>query len=301
MKIDISEKWLPVYEALDSSVRIKIINLLSESPLNVKEIASKLELSSAIITMHINKLEKALIVKGERTRSKGGVQKICSLIVDGIKIDFPNEIKERAKHHEYIVPIGQYTDFKVTPTCGLATTEKIIGYFDDTRYFLDSQRVDAKILWFTQGFIEYKLPNYLLATEEPRELEISMEIGSEAPGANKNWPSDISFIINGIKIGQWTSPGDFADERGKYTPSWWKSDINQYGMWKVIKINDKGSFIDGERISDVKLEDIKIRSKQWILRLEVAADAQHIGGLTVFGSGFGNYDQDLIFRLYYTE
>ena len=59
MKIDISEKWLPVYEALDSSVRIKIINLLSELPLNIKEIASKLDLSSAIITMHINKLEKS--------------------------------------------------------------------------------------------------------------------------------------------------------------------------------------------------------------------------------------------------
>ncbi|NNU75511.1 ArsR/SmtB family transcription factor [Clostridium estertheticum] len=300
MKIDISEKWLPVYEALDSSVRIKIINLLSELPLNIKEIASKLELSSAIITMHINKLEKAGIVKGERTKSKGGVQKICSLILDGIIIDFPRKTQKRVEHHEYIVPIGQYTDFEITPTCGLATTEKIIGYFDDTRSFLDSQRVAANILWFTQGFVEYKLPNYLLTTQNPSELEISMEIGSEAPGANKNWPSDISFIINGIKIGEWTSPGDFADVKGKYTPNWWNNDINQYGMLKIIKINEKGSFIDGEKISDVKLADINIRSKQWKLRLEVAADAKHIGGLTVFGSGFGNYDQDLIFRLYYT-
>ncbi|MBX4261083.1 ArsR family transcriptional regulator [Clostridium estertheticum] len=300
MKIDISEKWLPVYEALDSSVRIKIINLLSELPLNIKEIASKLELSSAIITMHINKLEKAGIVKGERTKSKGGVQKICSLILDGIIIDFPRKTQKRLNHHEYIVPVGQYTDFEITPTCGLATTEKVIGYFDDTRSFLDSQRVAAKILWFTQGFVEYKLPNYLLTTQNPSELEISMEIGSEAPGANKNWPSDISFIMNGIKIGEWTSPGDFADVKGKYTPNWWNSDINQYGMLKIIKINEKGSFIDGEKMSDVKLSDINIRNKQWKLRLEVAADAKHIGGLTIFGSGFGNYDQDLIFRLYYT-
>jgi len=301
MKIDISEKWLPVYEALDSSVRIKIINLLSQAPLNAKEIASKLELSSAIITMHVNKLEKAGIVKGERTRSKGGVQKICSLIVDGIMIDFPRKTQERLKHYEYIVPVGHYTDFEVTPTCGLATTEKIIGYFDDARYFLDPQRVDAKILWFTQGFVEYKLPNYLLATQEPSELEISMEISSEAPGANKDWPSDISFIINAVKVGQWTSPGDFADETGKYTPSWWMRNINQYGMLKVIKINEKGSFIDGKKISEVKLKDINIRSKQWILKLEVPADAEHVGGLTVFGSGFGNYNQDLIFRLYYKE
>ncbi|WP_443663116.1 ArsR/SmtB family transcription factor [Clostridium sp.] len=301
MKIDISEKWLSVYEALDSSVRIKIINLLSQTPLNVKEIATKLELSSAIITMHINKLEKAGIVKGERTKSNGGVQKICSLVVDSIIIDFPKNTQEIIKSHEYIVPIGQYTDFKVTPTCGLATTEKIIGYFDDTRYFLDSKRVDAKILWFTQGFVEYKLPNYLLSTQNPSELEISMEISSEAPGANNNWPSDISFIFNGVKIGEWTSPGDFADIKGKYTPNWWMKDINQYGMLKIIKINDKGSFVDGVKISGIKLSDVDIRNKQWILRLEVAADAKHIGGLTVFGSGFGNYDQDIIFKLYYTE
>lgn len=301
MKIDISEKWLSVYEALDSSVRIRIINLLAQTPLNIKEIATELKLSSAIITMHINKLEKAGIVKGERTKSNGGVQKICSLIVDGIIIDFPKNTKEFSKNHEYIVPIGHYTNFEVIPTCGLATTEKIIGYFDDTRYFLDPKRVDAKILWFTQGFIEYKLPNYLLSTQNPSKLEISMEISSEAPGANNNWPSDISFILNGVKIGEWTSPGDFADIKGKYTPNWWMKNINQYGMLKIIKINDKGSFIDGVKISGVKLTDVDIRNKQWILRLEVAADAKHVGGLTVFGSGFGNYDQDIILKLYYTE
>ena len=58
-------------------------------------------------------------------------------------------------------------------------------------------------------------------------------------------------------------------------------------------------FIVGSMLADVKLKDVNIRNKQWVLRLEVAADAEHIGGLTVFGSGFGNYDQDLIFRLYY--
>ena len=301
MKINISEKWLPVYEALDSSVRIKIIQLLSEQPLNVKEIAAKLELSSAIITMHINKLEKAGIIKAERTRSKGGVQKICSLIVDSIKIDFPKAANEEFKYHEHTMPVGHYTDFEVTPTCGLATTSTVIGCYDDARYFLDPQRVDAKILWFTQGYIEYKLPNYLLSSEEPTELEVTMELGSEAPGANKNWPSDISFIINEVKVAQWTSPGDFADIKGKYSPDWWTIDVNQYGMLKKLRVNDKGTFIDGEKVSEVKLADINIKNKQWTFKLEVEKDAVHVGGLTIFGKGFGNYDQDIIFRLYYTN
>ena len=56
MKIDLSEQWLPVYEALASSVRMKIIKLLAQKPMNIKEIAAALDLSSSIITMHVGKL-----------------------------------------------------------------------------------------------------------------------------------------------------------------------------------------------------------------------------------------------------
>lgn len=299
MKIDTSEKWLPVFEALASDVRLKIIQLLSVKPMNVKEIAQSLELSSAIITMHIGKLEKAGIITAERTRSKGGVQKVCSLSMDNLEVAFPTAKEEHRKFHEFIVPIGQYTDFYATPTCGLATTEKQIGYFDDPRYFLDPERVNAKILWFTQGFVEYKIPNYLLASQTPEELEISLEISSEAPGIQENWPSDISFFINGVKLGQWTSPGDFGAVRGIYTPAWWSSGINQYGMLKILRVNKDGTFLDGLRISDMTINDIDINSKLWSFRISVLEDAEHIGGMTLFGKGFGNYNQDIVIKLFY--
>lgn len=157
-----------------------------------------------------------------------------------------------------IITMGHYTDFQVTPTCGLATTEKIIGYFDDPRYFWDVDRVNANILWFTKGYIEYKLPNYLLESQEPKELEISLEICSEAPGYNEDWPSDITFFINGVNVGYWISPGDFEKEKGKYTPDWWNRNVNQYGMLKIIKINSGGTFIDGEKMSDVTIDGINI-------------------------------------------
>lgn len=299
MKIDTSEKWLPVFEALASDVRLKIIKQLSIKSMNVKEIAGELGLSSAIITMHISKLENAGIIKSERTRSKGGVQKLCTLAIDSIEIDFPNAKKKERTYNEFVIPIGQYTDFHAAPTCGLATTDKIIGYFDDPRYFLDPERVNAKILWFTQGFIEYKIPNYLLASQNPEELEISLELGSEAPGYNKNWPSDINFFINEVSLGQWTSPGDFGGERGIYTPSWWKNEINQFGLLKVLRVNNEGTFIDGQKISHVTINDIAIDKKLWSFRIAVLENSKHIGGLTLYGKGFGNYDQDIIIRLYY--
>ncbi len=303
MEIDISTQSLPVYEALASDVRLSIIHLLAEKEMNIKEIAEALNLSSAIMTMHIKKLEKAGIIATTMVPGKGGTKKVCSLITEKIEITFPGKsVKVEKTFHKTIVSVGHYTDFDIKPTCGIATAEKVIGIFDEPRYFLDPERVNASIFWFGQGFVEYKVPNYLMKDEEPTELEISMELCSEAPYANDNWPSDISFFLNGVRLGFWTSPGDFGGgKKGKYTPNWWWDEINQYGLLKVLKINSQGTFIDGHQISEVTLDQLNISQNLWTFRLAVEDDAQHVGGLTLFGSSFGNYNQDIIFKLYYNK
>lgn len=299
MKANISDKWLPVYEALASRVRLQIINLLAESPMNVKQLAEQLSLSSAIVTMHIRKLESAAIIRSERKSLNGAVQKLCFLDMDSLEIDFPNKISKARAFHEFSMPIGHYSDFRATPTCGIATPEKLIGEYDDPRYFLDPERVNAGILWFTEGYVEYMVPNFLLSVQQPEELEISMELGSEAPGINNNWPSDITFFLNNHKIGKWTSPGDFGNKRGKYTPKWWSLKVGQYGLYKAIRINQDGSFIDGIKVSDTTLSSIDIQQKYWSFRIAALPDAVNAGGVTIFGKGFGNYSQDITFKLYF--
>lgn len=301
MHLDISEKSLPFFEALASIVRIQLIQLLAKQPMNVRELAEAVGLSSAIMTMHVRKLEKAGIVRSELQPGKGGLQKICSLVVEQAEIIFPNKMEHIREYHQSSIPIGHYTDFLVEPTCGLATSEKVIGEFDDPRYFLDAERFQAKILWFSEGFIEYKIPNFLLSTENPQELLISMEISSEAPLTNNNWPSDITFYLNEVKLGTWTSPGDFGDKRGKYNPSWWLDDLNQYGLLKYVTITDKGTRLDGNPLSDVTLDQINVRDKQWTFRIACEEDSRNVGGVTLFGKGFGNYNQDIVLRLYYDK
>lgn len=301
MEIDISERSLPVFEALASKVRLDVIHLLARRPMNVKELAQTLGLSSAIMTMHIRKLEGANIIRTELRPGKGGRQKMCFLNAHKIEILFPELTRDTRKYHQTDVPVGHYSDFDVKPTCGLATTDKVIGTFDDPRCFMLPERVDAKILWLGQGYLEYKVPNYLLRSEIPEELEISMELSSEAPFSNSNWPSDISFFFNGVYLGKWTSPGDFGGYRGRYTPDWWDININQYGLMKILRVKKDGCFLDGEKISDVTLDQVDVEKQQWTFRIAVLEDAEHIGGLTLFGSNFGNYDQDLRFRLYYTK
>lgn len=292
-------KWLPLYEALASEVRLSIINLLAGQSMNVKDLASALGLSSAIVTMHIRKLERAGLVETKMVRKDGGTHKMCALADTSVVIDLPQQAANTHKYHEVSVPIGHYTEFEVYPTCGLATTEKQIGQFDDPRYFLEPERMNAGILWFGRGYVEYKIPNYLLPGQVPTALEITLELGSEAPGVNEDWPSDISFALNGTDIGVWTSPGDYGDVRGRYSPPWWGDRVNQYGLLKVIRVQEDGTFMDGQRMSDVTLRDIERDRNFWTLRIAVREDAEHVGGLTLYGRGFGNYNHDILFKVYY--
>ncbi|MEW4368552.1 ArsR/SmtB family transcription factor [Paenibacillus kandeliae] len=301
MNLDISEKSLPVYEALASNVRHKIIQLLAERPMNIRELAEAVGLTSAIVSMHVKKLEKAAIISTNMQPGKGGVQKVCMLQVEEANIIFPNKVEHLRQYHESEISIGHYTDLQVEPTCGLASTDNFIGQVDDTRYFFDAERFQAKILWFSEGFIEYKIPNFLLSTENPLELLISLEISSEAPLTDNRFPSDITFYLNEVKLGTWTSPGDYGDKRGKYNPPWWPDIVNQYGLLKHLQVTREGTYMDGIKISEVDLDQVNVRDRQWSLRIAVETTSEHVGGLTLFGRGFGNYNQDIVFRLYYDK
>lgn len=294
-------KFLPLYEALASEVRWKIMSLIAESEMNVKDIADKLQLSPSIITMHIRKLEEAGLTGSRRVRLNGGTHKMCFLKSKRIEIELPSA-RPSAKIREQSISVGHYTAFDVHPTCGLGTPEKEIGVWDDPRYFLDPERVNAAILWFGRGYVEYKMPNFLLADQAAEAIEISMEIASEAPGLSDDWPSDIEFTMNGISLGTWTSPADFGRAaRGKYTPEWWHRNVNQYGLLKTIRIDASGTFIDGERMSEVTIMDINLREPFWTLRFGVDEQAANVGGLTLYGAGFGNHDQDIVVRVYLTN
>ena len=86
--------------------------------------------------------------------------------------------------------------------------------------------------------------------------------------------------------------------RGKYTPGWWKLEGSQYGLFKHIRVSEKGSFVDGVRISEVTLKDIAIWEHHSItVSIGVEKESSHVGGVNIFGKGFGNYIQDLILRI----
>ena len=300
-----AEDSFEVLNALASKTRLQILKLVGTQKLNVQDIAEKLQLPQSTVSTNTTILEKSGLISVEMAAGKKGSQKLCSAIYDEMVVQLPGFSKEIVQNIiEVAMPVGLYTDFQVSPPCGLCSAEEIIGLLDVPETFLNPKRAVASLVWFEQGFIEYKFPNNLLPNALLETLEISMELCSEAPVATPetatNWPSDITMWINETEIGTWTSPGDFGgDVRGKFTPAWWKLAGSQYGLLKHWKVTEGGTFIDGIQISEVTLTDLDIRAhtsvKVWI---GIKKDAANIRGVNIFGRGFGNYDQDIMMKMY---
>ena len=296
------EEGMTILKGLASPVRIRILKLLHEQgSQNINEIARILELPQSTVSANVSILEEADLIRSDIVKARKGNQKICHSYFDEVVIAFKDDVTPaRSGHIEVSMPLGLYTSCEVEAPCGLCTPDGVVGLLDVPDTFLDPERMRAGLVWFTRGHVEYQFPNNAkLSNSEIEAIEFSMELSSEVPGTSADWPSDITVWVNGVEVGTWTSPGDYGDKRGVYTPDWWKLKGSQYGKLKTFRVNGKGSFVDGIKISTVTLKDLDIGSHHSIrLRVGIRGDARHPGGINIFGRGFGNYDQDIIMRIH---
>lgn len=289
-----------VLKCLAAPARLSILKILhAKGSLNVNEIAELLDLPQSTTSTHINQMEEAGLIRTEVQKARKGSQKICHAVHDEIVLSFSRPSETVDETIEVSMPVGLYSGYEVFAPCGMCSNEAIIGYLDNPDTFLSPERMKAGLVWFTRGFVDYQFPNNARIKGAPvRELELLMELSSEVPGTSANWPSDITISINGQPIATWTSPGDFGDHRGKFTPDWWKLRGSQYGVLKSFRVTEGGTFIDGVRVSDTNLDDLDLLQHRSIrLRIEVPDTAEHPGGINIFGRGFGNYDQDIVLRV----
>ena len=295
------EEGIETLKALASPVRVGILKLLhQQGPMNVNAVAAAMDMPQSSISANVQSLEDAGLIRTETQRAKKGNQKICHPLFEEVLVMFKKDnTATKDNVIEVAMPLGLYTSCEVTAPCGLCSTAGIIGLLDVPDTFLDPGRMTAGLIWFTRGYVEYKFPNNTkLLNTQVNAVEFSMELSSEVPGTAADWPSDITFSINQIDIGTWTSPGDFGDQRGVYTPDWWKLKGSQYGKLKSERVTQEGTFVDGLKMSPVSLKDLDLGAHKSIrFRIGVKDSARHPGGINIFGRGFGNYDQDIIMRL----
>jgi predicted transcriptional regulator len=295
------EQSVRILQALGNDTRLLILSLLSHQAMNVSALAEATGLAASTVAFNLKQLEESGIVNVQYQPGTRGKQKLVSKRYDEVHFRLPGvAIESDSNLVEVSMPIGNFKRVSIKPTCGLASDSKYIGMIDDARSFYEPEHVFAQILWFRQGFVEYDFPNNVPLGGQAVDMELSMEVCSEAPEYDLDWPSDITLSINDIEIGTWTSPADFGGERGKLTPAWWPIEQTQYGVLKRWRVTPEGSFVDGGLVSGVRLADLSLEGRTHVgVRLEVKDTARHVGGLNLFGRRFGNYAQDLLLRTRY--
>lgn len=241
-------------KALSSEVRLDILKLLEKEQLNVNEIADKLSIPSSSAAMHVKVLEECALIATELRPGVRGSMKMCSRQIDGLTVRF-REQEEDEQSETISMPIGNFVDYNVRPTCGIVSDREFIDEEDEPRCFYNPNRTSAQLIWFGAGYVEYRFPNTGLKNRKLKSVEVSAELCSETQFYSMDCPSDITLWINGMDAGTWRCPSDFGGRRGKLNPDWWPDRNTQYGKLKTWRFTAGGTYINGRKVAKTPLEE----------------------------------------------
>ncbi|MGG6310918.1 ArsR/SmtB family transcription factor [Paenibacillus macerans] len=289
-----ASRILDVAKALSGDVRVRILEALGKQPMSINQLAEELGVAQPTISINVQTLEQADLIVSTPGANR---EKICYVTCRSIQLELPTRPGEGLHQIEEIrMPIGMYSICSVQPPCGMVGRDgSLIGSQDDPRAFYMPERTEAALLWFAEaGYVEYFFANPLPPSVELEELSLRAEVCSEAPGFREDWPSDITVSINGMTVGTWTSPADFGDRKGKLTPEKWRNGT-QYGQLAEWRVTREGALVNGIPASATTIGKLGLAFNQPIrVRFEVREDAVNKQGLNLFGSGFGDYPQDIV-------
>lgn len=292
-KIVKTEDLTLVAGALSSPTRVRIVQLLLASPLNVTEIAEKLEMPVSSAISAVIKLEEAGLISSFTQ----GKKKICVVNYQAVILQLTDAAQFRSELDDTIyrsIPVGDYYNFAAVPSCGLLGDKRFIGPLDESDAFLSPNRVFARLVWLRKGFLEYRISKPEVDGKKIKSISVSLEICSEFPGYNNNFPSEIDFSINNQLIGVWNAPGDYGGRYGIFTPHWWGLNNTQFGDLVTCCVTGEGSFINTKKTSQVNVDDLQLDSSDYIT-LKIGTDSN--GGFNLFGKNFGDYNQDIAIRI----
>ena len=291
--------------ALSSPVRIQMNRLVNKKNMLASEIAAELNLPLSSTIFHLNILEDAGIIKKSfSTKGKGTLHWYTygsNMAVIRFRNSNGDSKPESIEPYIYHINIGEYIDAEFSDQCGIATNERQIMSGDPHNVFV-AGRHDAQIIWSqSYGSLLYAIPNNYAQHGKLDEIKISLEICSEAPGFNNDYPSDITFSINGLETCTLISPGDYGDRYGKFTPSWWYPESTKYGILTNISIRSNGVFLNERLVNkSICLHDLRHQeTNKTTFGIAVKKIAQHPGGFNIFGSTFGDKAQHIIFTATY--
>ncbi len=297
LSIERPEKLMLIARALSSQVRLDVMMALATRSMNVGELAKLLDVPMSTMALAVRTLEEADLIMTDVQPGSHGASKICSRKLDTVSVTLvPRAMLGGPKPLTLHMPIGGYSSAEgIMPTCGLLSELQSLGPLDLPRLFYTPKRFETQLLWFQQGFLEYRFSSISsLADAKIDWLELSFEACSEAPMYRDPWPSDISVEINHRRIGTWTCPSDCGGRKGNLTPDWWDLTNTQFGFLKTWHIDHTGTYLDHSQISDTKISDLALGGSQYIsVRIGIDPSSEHVNGINLFGEKFGDYPQGI--------
>jgi len=168
-------------------MRLQILHALRRrGPMNVNEISRHLGLPQSTVATNVQALETAGLIRTELVKAAKGQQKVCSVRFDEIVIRLDGAPEQQQDDLiEVAMPLGLYTACQVSAPCGLCSPDGIIGLLDVPDHFLDPSRMQASLIWFGRGHVEYKFPNNAKILNGSRRKRIALGSGTTVQEVNR--------------------------------------------------------------------------------------------------------------------
>lgn len=291
---------LKITRALASEDRLKILKYLLNRSVNIMSIANDLNMPISSVSRHIDILSDAGLIIITYQPGLKGHAKYCAQAVLDVHISLVASTQKN-KSNAFIMemPVGMFSEIDANAPCGMIGAKNPLGNFDDPQVFFSPLRSEAECLWFESGSISYSFPSPVHDKSIRKRISFSLELCSDTIYFNNKWPSDITIKINDVEILTYTSPGNFGGKRGKFTPEYWPVTSSQFGQLKKFSVDREGVYIDNVfQHNQVTFDDLHLFDGNSIkFQIEVKKDAEHRGGLTLFGKNFGDFEQAIIMKI----
>ena len=293
-----------VARALSVRKRVEILGLLGEKNImSINEIARALALPVSSASMHVSVLEEAGLVNSERLPGIHGAMKMCSRRRSSVWMTLKPHASPKTGQILQALPLGAYSAAgDIAQVCGIASQTGPIGLYNNPRSFYLPQRLEAQVLWFANGYLDYAFSLPVRRDIEIEAIELSFEVCTQAYIDDPARKSVIKVLLNGVCLGSGLCTLDSQGRRGTLNPPWWPDVATQHGQLQKWRVTREGSHLNGERISDVTLAQTGLEKASCITaRILVPDEEGAQGGINLFGEGFGDYSQALNLLIEYKK
>lgn len=298
-----TEQALKVLKAMSNEARLAILSQLHQRPMNVSEIARELKISQPTITNYIAQLEDAGLVSTRIQRGANGYGKICFLLHDDLTFTFGRPEKQTTEMDMVQdMPMGHYSEIDILAPSLLASQSRIIASQEDSSRFFHPDRMEADLLFVRRGRVQYLFPYNVPDERRMVRLELSLE----ASGCRvEQLRLQMALTINDCEFQPVDLTSLYRGQQTTHMPAWYPAEFPPAGELMVWKIGHDETTFNDEPAGAIRLRDLRLKPMQPIrVALKVVEPGRSAGtegGMILFGSNFGRFNQDLRLRIVHEQ